>query len=364
MTQLERLRERIGQLDEDILRLIAARMETAQAIGQHKKREGIPLRDWNVERQVLDRAARQATDFGLPAQVARSIMQTLIAAARAEQERTSFSSYRGTAESIVIIGGRGKMGCWFADFFGNQGHRVSVYDTRRDGGAPPGAPTLEAALDGTSCALIAVPLDTVPGVIDELAARRYGGMVFDIASLKGHLKPAIARARSANLAVTSIHPMFGPGARTLSDQVICICDCGDDQATRRIEAFFADTAATLVRLSLDEHDRIISYVLGLSHLTNLVFTKVLMGSGLRFDDLNKVGSTTFHSQMTTTSTVIQENPDLYYAIQRINPFSDELSESFKRELETISGWVRNEDRQAFVDMMRAGRQWMRGDDAG
>ncbi len=363
MAGLDELRERIRTLDEDILRLIAARMETAKAIGQYKKQEGIPLRDWNVERQVLDRAARQAADFGLPAQAARSVMQTLIAAARAEQERASFSSYRGAAESILIIGGRGKMGCWFADFFGNQGHRVSVYDARPDGSEPPGAPTLDAALNGTSCVLIAVPLDAVPRVIEQLAERRYGGTVFDIASLKGHLKPAIERARQARLAVTSIHPMFGPGARTLSDQVICICDCGDGEATRRVEAFFTDTAATLVKLSLDEHDRIISYVLGLSHLTNLVFTKVLMGSGLPFEELNKVGSTTFHSQMTTTSTVIQENPDLYYAIQRLNPFSDELCASFKRELETILGWVRKENRQAFADMMRAGRQWMLGDDA-
>jgi chorismate mutase/prephenate dehydrogenase len=363
VTELERLRERIRTLDEDILRLIAARMETAKAVGQHKKLEGIPLRDWNVERQVLDRATRQAADFDLPTQVARSVMQTLIAAARAEQERTSFSSYRGAAESILIIGGRGTMGRWFTDFFGNQGHRVSVYDTQPGNNDAPGVTTLEAALDATSCALIAVPLDVVPSVIEQLAATRYRGIVFDIASLKGHLKPAIARARDVGVAVTSIHPMFGPGARTLSDQVICICDCGDSQATRKVEGFFSDTAATLVKLSLDEHDRVISYVLGLSHLTNLVFTKVLMESGKRFDEFNQVGSTTFHSQMATASTVIQENPELYYAIQRLNPFSQELCESFQREFETIVGWVRNADRQAFGNMMQMGRQWMTGNDA-
>jgi chorismate mutase/prephenate dehydrogenase len=374
MNELELLRERIRKLDEDILRLIAARIDTAKAIGRQKKLDGIPLRDWNVERQVLDRAARQADAFSLPTQVARSVMRTLIAAARAEQERTSFSTYRGTAENILIIGGRGKMGRWFADFFGNQGHSVSVYDPEPPGddtaeiptpAAPdqPAPPGLADALHGTSCALISTPLDVIPTVIEQLAEAQYGGTVFDIASLKGHLKPAIARAREAKLAITSIHPMFGPGARTLSDQVVCICDCGDAQATRKVETFFIDTAATLVKLSLDEHDRIISYVLGLSHLTNLLFTKMLMASGKSFEELNKVGSTTFHSQMVTTATVVQENPRLYYAIQRLNPFSEELCESFKRELDTISGWVRNENRQAFVEMMQAGKRWMMGNDA-
>ena len=363
MSQLEQLRERIRKLDTDILDLIAERLETAKAIGQQKKLEGIPLRDWNVERQVLDRVTRQAANLDIPPQAARSVMQTLITAARVEQERTSFSTYRGSAESILIIGGSGKMGRWFADFFGNQGHRVSVFDRQTTNDDAANSRSLETALDGTTCALVAAPLDVVPGIIEQLADVHYDGTVFDIASLKRHLKPAIARARAADLAVTSIHPMFGPGARTLSDQVVCICDCGDSQATQKVEAFFADTAATLVKLSLDEHDRVVSYVLGLSHLTNLVFTKVLMASGKSFDQLNRVGSTTFHSQMVTTSTVIQENPELYYTIQRLNPFTDELYEAFKRELETISGWVRGQQRQAFVEMMQAGRQWMAGDDA-
>jgi chorismate mutase/prephenate dehydrogenase len=357
MTRLEQLREHVRKLDEDILGLIAARMETAKAIGEQKKLDGIPLRDWEVERQVLDRAARRAEVFGLPVPVARAVMQTLIAAARAEQERVSFSSYHGTAEDILIVGGLGKMGHWFADFFGNQGHRVRVFDARADNA------TLEKALDGTSCALIATPLDVVPSVLEQLTEARYGGVVFDIASLKGHLKNALARARAAGLAVTSIHPLFGPGVRTLCDQVICVCDCGDGEATRKVEGFFADTAASLVRLSLEEHDRMISYVLALSHLTNLVFAKVLMDSGKRFDELNRVGSTTFHLQMQTTATVVRENPDLYYAIQRLNPFSEQLCESFRRGFETIAGWVRAGDCGAFFEMMEAGRQWMRNHDA-
>lgn len=380
MKRLELLRASMRDLDRAILQLIAARMETAKVIGELKKSEGIPLRDWNVERAVLEAAAEAAADLGLSPQMARAVMQLLISESRAEQERASFSRYRGTAESILIIGGRGKMGRWFADFFANQGHRVSVYDrppavtdaaspTTPAGQAAPAAPdfparrSLEAALDGTSFALIATPLEVVPNIIEQLARTHYDGTVFDIASLKGQLKPAIARAREAGLTLTSIHPMFGPDTRTLSDQVICICDCGDARATRKVEAFFSDTAATIVKLSFDEHDRIVSYVLGLSHLTNLVFTKVLMAGGKRFQEFDMAGSTTFHSQMLTASTVIHENPDLYYAIQRLNPFSGELYESFKRAFETIARWVRDENRQAFVEMMQAGRQWMMANDA-
>lgn len=370
MSNLDSLREEIRRIDSELLRLTAERMEVAKAIGQRKKEAGVPLRDWDVERQVLDRAERQAEALGVPSTVARAIMRILVAASREEQERLSYSNYRGVAENILIVGGAGKMGRWFADFFADQGHCVTIFDPRSsiaagEGRAAPAASkrSLSDALNDVTCACIAVSLDATPGVISEIAATGFSGTVFDIASLKSHLKPAIEQSRRAGLAYTSIHPMFGPGTRTLSEQVICVCDCGRHEATAKAAGFFADTAATLVRLSLDEHDQIISYVLGLSHLVNIVITKVLMASGMEYAELNRIGSTTFHSQMSTTATVIREDPNLYYAIQRLNPYSAELREAFLKELTEISNWIRDDDGAAFREMMQAGRRWMTGDDA-
>ncbi len=369
MSRLDDLRTRIREIDAQILSLVADRMETARRIGQEKKAAGIPLRDWNVERQVLDRAAAGARRCGLPPDAVRELMRVLIATSRDEQERLSYSDYPGATENIAVLGGCGTMGRWFVDFFCNQGHRVHVYDPAP--GAPgPQAPAgnvqrgqrsfsaLPEALADTGFAMIAAPLEVVPAVIDELTRLRYAGIVFDIASLKDHLKPAIERARSAGVAITSIHPLFGAGARSLSDQVICLCDCGDAEATAKVAAFFTETAATLVRLSFERHDRIMSYVLGFSHLINLVFARVLMAGEMPLAELSRVGSTTFHSQMVTTATVIRENPELYYAIQRLNPFSRELHQTLRRELETILSWIEHDDHAAFVEMMDAGRRWM------
>ena len=43
-------------------------------------------------------------------------------------------------------------------------------------------------------------------------------------------------------------------------------------------------------------------------------------------------------------------------------YSVELRESFQREFETICGWIRDDDAQAFRKMMQAGRKWIVGDD--
>jgi chorismate mutase/prephenate dehydrogenase len=212
-----------------------------------------------------------------------------------------------------------------------------------------------------SIVLLATPPEAIPGLLEGFATSGFGGAVCDIASLKGHLAAPVRRAVAAGLAVTSIHPMFGPSARTLSDKVICVCDCGRPDATARVVELFAETAATLVPLEFEEHDRVIAYVLGLSHLTNLLFTKVLAAGSTRFGDIDRVGSTTFHAQVDTARTVLGEDPDLYFAIQRLNQFTPDLYDAVRQEFEELAAWVLDGDRDRFAAMMEDSRLWLTGE---
>lgn len=207
---------------------------------------------------------------------------------------------------------------------------------------------------------VAVPLDRVAAAVDEIAASGFTGVLCDVASVKEHLRPALQAARGRGVAVTSIHPMFGAGARTLSDKVICLCDCGVPAATERVAALFRETAVTLVPLSLERHDEIASYVLGLSHFLNLLFARVLATSGLSFAELTAVGSTTFHSQFATTESVVRENPLLYYEIQRSNRFSERLYRELERAAADWIGWVEQGEPERFADAMRALNGWLDG----
>ena len=351
MDELDGLRKRIGEIDDAILRLVAERLDVARTVGKLKRGAGVPLRDYDVERRVLDRAGATAAALDLPPDTIRALMQGLIAASRAEQERSSYSTFSGRAGHIAVVGGRGRMGRWLVDFLQNQGHRVTVFD--RDDREPWTTPA--------SIALLATPPEAVPGLLDGFATSGYGGVVCDIASLKGHLSEPVRRAVTNGLAVTSIHPMFGPSARTLSDKVICVCDCGRPDATARVVELFAETAATLVPLEFEEHDRVIAHVLGLSHLTNLLFTKVLAAGSARFGEVDRVGSTTFHAQVDTARTVLGEDPDLYFAIQRLNQFTPDLYEAVRREFDELAAWVLEGDRDRFAAMMESSRRWLMED---
>ena len=364
--RLDRLRRRIRNLDLALLGLVAERMELAREVGSTKRATGIPLRDFEVEKRVLDRAAAAAGDLGLTPELARALMRQLIEESCRVQEVEQFSAFSGSAETILVAGGAGKMGRWLARFFSSQGHRVRVFDL--PGVASPDdlprAASLAAGLDGATMAFLAVPIERVGALIDEITATGFRGLVCDVASLKEHLRPALERARAAGVAITSIHPMFGPEARTLSDKVICICDCGVATANERVSALFRETAATLVPLSLTRHVEMAGLVLGLSHLVNLLFARVLAGSGLSRRELHAVGSTTFRRQFETTVSVALENPSLYYAIQQANPFTARLFRELERATADWTGWVEEENPEAFAAGMAALRGWLGDDMAG
>jgi len=251
------------------------------------------------------------------------------------------------------------MGRWLSRFFESQGHRVRVYDVAAgEGDGPEAAPSLAAGLDDATIAFVATPLARVARDLDAISESGWRGVVCDVASLKEHLRPALERSRERGLGVTSIHPMFGPATRTLSDKVICICDCGVPAATERVVALFRETAARLVPLSLARHDEIAAYVLGLSHFANLALARVLARSGVPRRELEGVGSTTFRAQLATARSVVGDDPDLYFSIQRLNRHSPRIWEDLSRAAAEIAAWVEAGDAARFTAAMRENRAWL------
>lgn len=358
MTDLETLRKKVKEIDRDIINMIARRTELTILIGSEKERLGIPLRDWEVEKAVMDNARRISKELGSSPEFIISVMRLLIQESRIQQEISHFSDYKGSKENILIIGGLGEMGRWFSQFFRNQGHSVSIYDITGKTDEFTSFTDLDDAIGSASFICIATSLEEVPGVIDQVSNLGFEGTVFDIASLKGHLKHAVGRAKDRGIGITSIHPMFGPGTRTLSDKVICFCDCGDKKSNEKVEALFTNTAASRVRLSFDEHDKAMSYVLGLAHIINIIYIKILTEGGYSYGELKDIGSTTFSSQMATTSSVIKENPHLYYAIQQCNPFKEELYTSLKETVESLAKMILTQDKEAFVRTIEEGNEWV------
>ncbi len=152
--------------------------------------------------------------------------------------------------------------------------------------------------------------------------------------------------------------MFGPDAALLSGRHVLFLDAGCPAATRQARMLFDSTMVQQTEMSLEEHDRLIAYVLGLSHALNIAFFGVLASSGESVPRLADLSSTTFDAQLAVASRVACENPQLYFEIQSLNKHGLEPLEALQKVLADITTSVREGDEASFVQLMERGRQYL------
>jgi chorismate mutase/prephenate dehydrogenase len=251
------------------------------------------------------------------------------------------------------------MGRWFADFLASQGFAITVADPSGE------VPGYEHVADWRQCELthhlivVATPIRVANEVLAELASRRPAGVVFDIGSLKTPLRSGLEALRAAGCHVTSVHPMFGPDTDLLSGRHVIFIDLGDARALDEARELFGSTMADLVVMGLDEHDRLIAFVLGLAHALNIAFFTALAESGEAAPRLARMSSTTFDAQLDVATRVAAENPDLYYEIQSLNQYGEESLAALRTAVERLYRSVHEHDAAAFVAMMRRGNEYLR-----
>ena len=113
-------------------------------------------------------------------------------------------------------------------------------------------------------------------------------------------------------------------------------------------------------MTLDEHDRLIAYVLGLSHALNIAFFTALAGSGELVPRLQQISSTTFDAQLKVAHLVAHDNPHLYFEIQALNDYGSDALTALSEATARIRDLVSQDDEAGFVALMEAGRQYMEG----
>jgi chorismate mutase/prephenate dehydrogenase len=106
-----------------------------------------------------------------------------------------------------------------------------------------------------------------------------------------------------------------------------------------------------VDLSLQEHDEVMAWVLGLSHLVNIAFASALAESGEAVPLLRRISSSTFNAQLQVAAQVVSENPHLYYEIQQGNAMTGEVVEHFQRVFEELARAVRVGDEISWTRAM-------------
>jgi chorismate mutase/prephenate dehydrogenase len=350
---VEGIRWKIEEIDNEIMDLIRKRMSIALSMGHTKAEKDMPVRDLRVEEQVQDRYLARAKEVGISEAAAVELSSLLV---RESVEAQARLPRHMRPRNVLVVGGGGRMGQWFCCFFASRGHRVKVFDSL-PGKAFPNVASLEEGVREAEVIAVSSHISATADMLRRIFELRPKGLVFDIASVKSPLVEVLREGADRGLLVCSVHPMFGPDASFIFARNIIVCNCGSDAAVSRFMPLLNGTGANVLEMPVEEHDRIIAVVLGMSHALNLAFFEALRRSGFTNEELRRASSTTFQKQMGTSCSVAQESPNLYYEIQHLNPYNREMLETLISALREVQQAGSEEDRSHMIRIMREGRRY-------
>ncbi|HSG41251.1 MAG TPA: chorismate mutase [Thermoanaerobaculia bacterium] len=358
---LSNLRDSIADVDRALMELLRRRMDLAADVGRIKAESNLPVVVRDVEDQVLSRARQHAEACGVSEEVMESVFQAIMRGSVERQYRMGIELREQRGERVLIVGGAGGMGQWFRGFLELAGHSVDLADPAL--GNLPHAPgrfaSLDEAadLDAYAAILVAVPLGRTAPVLEEVVERGPKGMVVEIASIKDPLSPVLARSRERGVRSFALHPMFGPGKSYYEPLTFVLAAQGEPTAEKReLAPLLAHPYTKLVAVPFAHHDRLMGWLLGLAHLTSILFGAAITRSGVEPAELHACASTTFTRQATTALNVLSENPDLYLDIQNLNPHRHEVYAATREALAQIEKLVEEREREGFRETLSTARR--------
>jgi prephenate dehydrogenase/chorismate mutase len=343
MDDVNRIRDRIDELDQEMVRLLKNRYENARLLGRIKQRRGLEYRDPEREKIILRKIERTAAAFDLDPKLIKPIFDQIFAfSVRAQRDHPEQSAKRLDQTRILIVGGTGGMGRFFARFASLQGAKVKIAG-REINKTRTAAKEMEVEpgtiLDASSSdiVILAVPMEETVRVATETSSLMTpGSLLADISSVKTEISDRIAEKIPKGLEYVSLHPLFGPNIDHLHDQTIIAVFYRPGQKWLKLARALQGGGSKVLTMSAVQHDRAMAYVQGLHHFA-------LISLGLGLDGMG--GEPRTQSLRETEGRIVSmlDSWDTIVGIQQLNPFLPAVRQKF---LDVVTNLTQIRSKQA------------------
>ena len=241
-------------------------------------------------------------------------------------------------KKVTVIGAGGQMGQWFAKYFASKGFEVTGYDSENKvvGKDIKVAESLVGGILKSDYVVLCTPTRRTPEIIRLIAKEmKRDTYLIEISSEKSKVVTSLSKMPS-KINPICIHPMFGPGVKTIKGQNIISVPIKDAKKELTMTKSLFE-GANFVTIDAAEHDKKIAVILGLTHLMNLVFANIL-SKDEKMLLTEKMSGTTFRVQKILAESIMTESPELIETIianPEIRRVAEELWKDIGRLLTAI-----------------------------
>lgn len=250
------------------------------------------------------------------------------------------SSFWKLDTKVGVIGGLGEMGRLFTDFFKELGYCVEIADLGTER-------TSREVLQESDAVLFAVPLHETAKIIRELIPYvRSDQLLMDVTSLK--VGPVREMLRSP-ASVVGLHPMFGGRIATFSGQTLVACPVRiSSENWSFMRSLFTQKGIRVKECTPEEHDRMMSIIQVLFHMTTMLVGRVLRELSVDIAETMEFTSPSYRLEINLLGRMFAQNGTLYSAISQMNPYTKDIISSLMEGLASYEKWYDTEDLHAFI----------------
>ena len=260
---------------------------------------------------------------------------------------------------ILIIGGTGETGRWFAKFYKKHCFDVAIWgvNKRKDIAETLGvrfADDLDEEIRTSDIIMISVPINITERTIQDIAPKMASGsLLMDITSVKTGPVAAMRKFASEDVEILGTHPMFGPSIPDIRGQIVIFTPV-EGRSTRwfpLIRSLYEENGAHIEIMDTSEHDRMMAVVQGLTHFAYISIGSVFMELEFDVARSRRFMSPMYDIMLDLVGRILAQNPYLYAMIQ-MNPEVAKVHRAYIDQCNRMADMVKNKDIETFVNNMK------------
>ncbi len=277
-------------------------------------------------------------------------------------------------KSFTIIGGSGGMGKVFGRFFKKHGFEVTLFARNEDKLKKAALElsvnyelSLEKSVKNADIVMISIPISSTPDMIRKISPLlKENVIVFDITSLKYAVFKALTEIKNSfPVNCISLHPMFGPGIKSMKNYFMMVLKVGgtdqyDELINELLNLFKLD--GLIITETLPEiHDKRIALTLGVPHMLNILFLNLLRSTNEPLNELTKYTGTTFLLQKVFAESIIQREMEMFGEIQMENKEFLKILDLFEKLLHKYKKIIEEKDVIGFSEIFSQSLEYSKED---
>jgi len=344
---LNGLRDRIDDVDSQLINLLKLRNELTSQVGEVKSQTGMPIYVPRRESEMIAARRQQAKSIGLSPDLAEDVLRRVIRDSYLSQH-SNYRCINPSINKVVIIGGAGALGKLFVKLFEQSDYQVTSLE--KDDWA-----RAEEIFAGADLVIVAVPIKLTVSVIERLSALPKQCILADITSVKNEPLQAMLKVHPGP--VIGLHPMFGPDSPGMIKQVVVLCHGREPDKYAWLLEQMRTWGAVLHESSSTEHDSAMAFIQVMRHFSTFVYGQHLKEEDPSLASLLMFSSPIYRLELAMVGRLFAQAPELYADIIFNNAESLALLKRFHARFGEAIQLVETVDKAAFVTQFNETKLW-------